>query len=200
MIIGLCGQKQSGKSTAASILEERYGFERASFAGVLKKAVKDIFLLTDDQLNDPEEKERVDHRWGKTPRQIMQLFGTEVGRSIDPDVWVKHLEMTKFSKGGRLVIDDCRFLNEAQAIQAAGGIVIGVTRRTWPEPSYAPDPHASETEMLAYWDKMVSWTISNDATIEDLHDHLASILFHEKLISEPEEKGLYRKREKKPSR
>ena len=61
------------------------------------------------------------------------------------------------------VIGDCRFQNEADAIRAHGGIVLGIDRR-----GIVPDNHPSEMEMFTNWSDIVDITISNSGTLEDL--------------------------------
>ena len=80
MIVGLIGKKGHGKDTFADYLVQHYDFVKLSFAEPLKKVCKELFLLTDEQLYDPMEKEKVDERWGKSPRQLMQIIGTDILR------------------------------------------------------------------------------------------------------------------------
>ena len=50
-IIGLCGKKQSGKSTVTNFLKNSYGFYEISFAYPLKEIIgRELFGLNDDQL------------------------------------------------------------------------------------------------------------------------------------------------------
>ena len=91
MIIAFCGLKTSGKTAASEYLVREYGFKRLSFAGPLKESCRLIFQLSDEQVYG-SEKEVHDPRWDMTPRKILQLFGTEVGRQIDESVWIKNMQ------------------------------------------------------------------------------------------------------------
>jgi hypothetical protein len=80
------------------------------------------------------------HKKGKmTGREFLQFFGSEVSRRIYEEIWVSRLMKDVASEGSLLaVIDDCRYPNEAEAIQNAGGKVIKLTR------SAHKDSHKSE--------------------------------------------------------
>ena len=66
---------------------------------------------------------------GKTPRQFMQLLGTEFGRKlIGDDFWVS-LWSNEAQYERRVVVDDCRFPNEAMAVRRLGGEVWRLTGR-----------------------------------------------------------------------
>lgn len=163
-IIGLTGPKGSGKDTVAHLLRTHAGFYSLSFADGLREEVCDAWNIEPLYLIRPETKEHplsdlalrkclsdafvarmvlwhADH--GQTldldaprsPRQIMQWWGTEYRRAIDPDYWVLQLErrIERALIAGdqtRLVVTDCRFANEVQTIRSAefGGALWQVTR------------------------------------------------------------------------
>jgi len=50
MIIGICGLQGSGKDTLGSILVEKYGFKKLSYAGILKDIVSILFGLSRDMV------------------------------------------------------------------------------------------------------------------------------------------------------
>lgn len=173
-IIGASGRARAGKDSIASILVEKHGFIRRGFADPLKNAAREIFGLTDAQLYGAE-KEAIDPFWEKSPRQIMQLLGTECVRNqIDRDAWVK--SMRRFVERARadgargVVIPDARFPNEADAIRAWGGEVWRVTR-----PGIeAVSPHPSETALDDY---KFDCVIPNEGTLETLADGVEECLF-----------------------
>ncbi len=161
-IIGLCGRAGSGKDTAAQALISE-GFVRIAFADPLKEAARAIFGLTRKQ-TDGDLKEVVDKFWGKSPRRIMQLLGTEAVRGcIDDDVWIKAARRRVIRlPSRRVVITDVRFPNEADAIRSWGGEIWRIER-----PGLnAVEPHASETAMQDY---KADLTVRNEAAVEDLH-------------------------------
>jgi hypothetical protein len=164
-VIGILGSKGAGKDTFASLAKKLLthrpgddGVQVTHFAAPLKEAAQIIFDLSHAQMHNPKHKEVVDPRWDKTPRQLMQLLGTEVGRSIDPQVWVKNLRCRiEGDAGVRLwLVPDVWFANEAEMIRSIGGKLVRVSR-----PGYDGDGHASETEQRS---------IEADATIMNVGD------------------------------
>lgn len=151
MIIGLTGKKRSGKSTISEFLVSK-GFHEVSFAYPLKEIIgRELFGLNDDQLYGPEEaREAVIPDWGYSPRQILQLVGTECFRKvIRDDFWVvlgRRRLMELANKGKDVVISDCRFPNEMEAIKSIGGITVRVIR----EGQISIDTHPSETSLDDY--------------------------------------------------
>ena len=75
MIIGIVGKMQSGKSECSKFLCRVHNFKKISFADKLKDVVSDLWDIPIEDLYDPILKEEFDSRWGKTRREIMQLFG-----------------------------------------------------------------------------------------------------------------------------
>ncbi len=96
IIIGMAGHAGAGKDVAARHLVARYGFVQAAFAD----PIRDMAALLLEQIGVPDAflrhrlfKERPLPELGFSPRALMQVIGTEVGRSLNPDLWVRHLEL-----------------------------------------------------------------------------------------------------------
>ena len=144
MIIGICGFIGSGKDTIADYLVNVRQFRRMSFAGTLKDAVSAVFGWDRELLEGRTRESRIwreqrDEWWSQrlgrdiTPRQVLQQWGTEIGRQAYHDeIWVASLENRLRNSQNNVVITDCRFPNEIQAIRQAQGLVIRVRRG--PEP------------------------------------------------------------------
>jgi len=143
-IIGICGLIGHGKDTAAGFLIEE-GFQRISFAGVLKDACANIFgwdriLLEGNTSESRVWREQVDEWWSKrlgipnfTPRYALQYVGTNVLRThFHPDIWVAACERQIEMADKNVVISDCRFFNELQAIKNLGGTTAVVWRHEKP--------------------------------------------------------------------
>ena len=146
MIIGVCGFIGSGKDTIADYLVNFHGFRRESFANSLKDAVAQVFgwdrtMLEGRTKQAREWREQVDPWWSErlnmpnlTPRLMLQLWGTEVCRkSFHDDIWIASLENKLRNSQDDVVISDCRFPNEIEALRAQGGKIIWVQR--------GPTPH-----------------------------------------------------------
>lgn len=81
----------------------------------------------------------------RSPRQMMQWWGTEYRRREDPDYWVKSMKkkIDSYMRDGerRFVITDVRFANEAAFVRSIGGEIWQLAR---PVAEDAPeDQHVS---------------------------------------------------------
>ncbi len=173
-IIGVSGAAGAGKDTAASIMQSRYGFGKALFAGPLKAGLCAMFGWDPALLEDREWKERVIPDIGKSPRQLMQTLGTEWGRQlVNPDLWLllaqRQIEAARANGLPGVVFTDCRFPNEANLIHYHGGVVVRIVR----ENAGAVAAHSSEAGLP---DDLVDGTVFNDGAIDDLRGALDGLL------------------------
>jgi len=149
MIIGICGLIGAGKDTIADYLVNIHQYRRESFANSLKDAVAQIFgwdrtMLEGRTKHSREWREQVDTWWANrlnipelTPRWVLQHLGTDVLRTrFHDDIWIASLENKLRNITDDVVITDCRFPNEINAIRASGGKVIRVIRGV--EPDWMP--------------------------------------------------------------
>lgn len=155
-LIGLIGRKGAGKDTAADVLL-REGYANVKFAGPLKAMLRSLLAYqgvdeeTIERMIEGDLKEaETPYLGGRSPRYAMQRLGTEWGRvQIADDFWV-NIAIAKASDGPS-VITDTRFPNEADAIEAAGGVVFGIVA-DWIKA--VPDEHPSEGEIDAIIDRL----------------------------------------------
>lgn len=116
-IVGITGKAGSGKDTVADFLVARFGYQKVSFASTLKEMLR---VAGFPEPNNRDDKEKpvlgFDFSW----RQMAQTLGTEWGRSLDPDLWVKIVERNLRRAGDRVVISDVRFENESTMIRKHG--------------------------------------------------------------------------------
>ena len=183
MIIGLTGYKFSGKDETANFIisktKDTLRFHKYSFAGPLKKTVGEMFGWNDDDLNDPNLKEKTDEFWGVSPREILQWMGTDIARIALPNrfpelkklhgenFWIKtFIRWYKNQSNKNVIISDVRFTNEAQLIKSEGGILIRVHRD-----SVVPSTINHPSENVELLQPLVDINVSNNGTIEDLWEN-----------------------------
>ena len=160
MLIGISGKAGAGKDTLGKYLCDEYRCLHYYFAKPLKEGAKVMFALTNDQIAN---KEVPIEPWGISPRKIWQLLGTEVGRGIDPAIWIKNAEMFIKSVPGRtVVITDVRFDNEATFIRNRGGVIINIVRE---QQDIIENRHSSEGGLR---EDNIDLTIMNNGSIEDM--------------------------------
>jgi hypothetical protein len=167
-VVALTGLAGSGKSTLADYLIERHGYIRVKFAGPLKDMVRALGL-SEDHIEGSLKEVPTPLLQGRTPRYAMQTLGTEWGRAISPDLWTGLWQRTAndvLDNGGRVVVDDCRFDNEADVVRAVGGVVIQLRGR-----GGIAGSHASEAGVDA------DVVLRNEGTIADLQARADEVLF-----------------------
>lgn len=109
-----------------------------------------------------------------TAREVMQYVGTQIFRKMYADVWAAStLRRIVDEAAGYALITDCRFSNEVDAIQKAGGKVIRLTR----DPHH--DMHNSETALDKEnfdWNKFDAVIDNANMTIEEQNVALYKVL------------------------
>ena len=129
-----------------------------SFADPLKAICVNLFGLTYDQCygSDDDKNTPVNVKWEHVPgvskksgyltaREFMQVFGTDICRTIKPDVWTNACINRIHESGTELaIVSDCRYPNEVEAVKQAGGKVIRLTRNPF------DDQHSSEKALDGY--------------------------------------------------
>jgi hypothetical protein len=200
-LIGLNGRMHSGKDTVCEVIESQLVTKRIAFADKLKMsacaalgipfedavdAVRICDMLKERGsvhilLGQNEDDDHGPLHWF-TGRKYLQWYGTESHRDIfGQDFWVDallpkwypgsegHLLQDRFPGTDVVVITDVRFPNEAQRIRDLGGEVwhIDADERlgTLPE-----DAHISEFPLT---DELITWTLDNNGTIDELVDNIA---------------------------
>lgn len=169
VLIGLIGKKQVGKDTVADFLVKHHDYVKYAFAQPLKKACQILFLLSEEQLQNGAEKEKIITEWQMSPRQILQFVGTDLIRThFRDDFWIHHFrQWYKTTTSKNVVVSDVRFQNEADAILALGGKLIKIERH-----NFCNDPHLSEQQEIFGYD----YTIKNNESYAVLYDTIMQIL------------------------
>jgi len=183
-IVAVSGKKRHGKDVIASALVSELGFTQVAFAAQLKAAVYALDPVVTrpggplarawswlrsggrpvrvTQVVDSLGWEAAKDRYPEV-RRLLQRMGTEVGRDLfGADFWVDQALAAADRIDGPVVISDTRFVNEARAVHAHGGIVVRVNR-----PSVAShDTHVSETALDDF--DGFDAVLVNDSTLDDL--------------------------------
>ncbi len=176
MLIGITGQKFSGKSTVAKMLSKMLNYRVVSFADKLKDVTCVLSGCTREQLEDYDFKESVlvpnhlkpycgDAEF-PTYRAFLQHFGGEVMRGVNDNIWI---DCTLNNCGENAIIADCRFPNEAKAIKEQGGIIIRVER----EGLQSSDTHSSETAMREIVPDII---VENNKGLDNLRGALGTLV------------------------
>jgi hypothetical protein len=185
LLIGLTGRAGAGKSTVAAMLADQYACHQLALADPILEMVHVLFALTG-----------VDGAWaieralteqptmlGYSYRHLAQTLGTEWGRGLHPDFWVRVLDLRLAMpelQQENVVISDVRFPNEADYIRRCGGVLVRVLRDATAAPGAGMAPataaHASEQHSATL--PVTHELINNGslATLEDQVDRLVDSL------------------------
>lgn len=174
ILIGIAGPAQSGKSTLAGEFRRLVEFRgqkcrEQPFSGPLKRMLASIGVDTLDlSKNVP-----VAFLDGSvTPRIMMQTLGTEWGRSLLPDLWLKVWQHELDDSAHAVIVPDVRFDNEAELIRSLGGTIVHVQRKPTADMLAVP-AHASEAGITRVNGDII---FRNDRGIEKMAKLAASIL------------------------
>ena len=132
-----------------------------------------------------------------TPRLALTSLGNDWGRECYANIWVDYLKRvaTRLQAGGytysqqqglqtciyanddpwirpktKIVVSDCRYFNEAQAVRDAGGVLVRVKRHA-KEPfdkALMDNKHASEVDLPQWDDSKFDFVIENCGSLADL--------------------------------
>jgi len=179
-----------------------------SFADLLKKMCIDVFGLHPDQCygSDAHKNTSTDYKWedmvtkvtkdeyktsirtdnetyktgDMTAREILQYVGTNIFRHMYGGVWADAtIRLIEQENTELAIITDCRFPNEVEAVQKAGGKVIRLTRNPYGD----SDTHKSETALDDYDESKYDAVIHNDAmNIEQQNQAMFSLLKEWELV------------------
>lgn len=200
-LIGLAGPAGAGKDALAESLERRHGWAKFSFSDALYREVAEAFRVPESYLRDPEVKDALAPRLAlarcrddnfvraivgdlsqehaineifhgaRSPRWILQRWGTDYRRRQDPQYWIKRaaetLEAWRSARPGErppgLANTSVRFDNELAWVRSEGGIIVHIAR-----PGYAPESDYISEQPLPVADDDIP--VVNNGTIRDLDE------------------------------
>lgn len=109
-----------------------------------------------------------------SPRLFQQLVGTELGRKVNPNIWVDYLKR----KAQDMIVPDVRFDNELLDLN------ILITRHPVPKGEiHASELFAAELQMMDDPFEYIDYLVWNGEAIAALKDKLRYVLKLNKLIS-----------------
>lgn len=174
-IVLIIGHINTGKTTVANYLCEKYNFKRISLGdGVKEFTVKMFEILNStgftheniklEDLNNRDKKERY--------RTLMQQISTDcVKKVISENVWIDIVKQKIInSKHENIVIDDIRFKNELFELSNLNKnvLIIKLTRDC-----EIKSEHISEHDLD---DTIIPNTINNNGTKEELFELVDSLI------------------------
>jgi dephospho-CoA kinase len=113
--IFVCGYAGAGKTFCSEYIKKKYGHTQTKFARPVYSIANELCGMT------------------KKDRGLLQLIGTDIGRSTDPDIWINRFKQDitiaeevnkRLGNDNGFVSDDCRFLNEYKVLNELGWIGI----------------------------------------------------------------------------
>lgn len=197
-IIALSGYARSGKDEAANVLINDFGFTRVAFADKLRDVLyqlNPIVTQTSRKLRLTPDSDEIslvknsfvqdvidEHGWegykstpyGTEIRRLLQRLGTEAGRQTMWDsIWID-AAFANVDEDAKVVVTDCRFPNEAQAVKDRGGRVLRISRAgVGPAVTEDGKIHASETS-LDNW--AFDYQLFNNGTLEEYQNEIRELV------------------------
>lgn len=173
-LLVVTGFKRSGKDTLGNYLVDNYGYIKAQPFACFKPAIAEWFGFSFEQMNG-DLKEVVDPRWGISPRELMQVFGTdlmrgdlnrhlpELEKKVGKSLWIKIFKEWYLKQpDGKYVVCDWRFPEERETLID----IPGVTFIKVYNGKKSTDVHISEKGIA---NLKVDMTICNTGTLVDYY-------------------------------
>ena len=188
-IYAIAGKKRSGKTTVAKLMQDYYqhlSFTKPDYANIgavmtlplaepIKMATASILEAIGIKYPVPylegAFKESHVHPLGTSPRRLMQVIGTEVGRTLNKDFWIdilRHRVAVRQANSKVFIVPDVRFENEAKALRQMGAVFIHVERE-----GATGDSHASESGIRV---RRGDFVLTNNGTVDQLKESVQGIV------------------------
>jgi len=148
-----------------------------------------MFNFTDDQIST-DLKDNIDPRWGISPREIFQVFGTDFAQFILPEklpeltkkipyrgFWIQRFKLwynsiTSLQPNINIVVSDVRFIHEYNCIKDLNGLFIEISRICVEKDLI----HSSENEIESFKDKKIDLRIKNNDSKIDLFKKMRNFI------------------------
>lgn len=187
-IYGIVGQKGVGKDTFANFVKENNNnFTVIKFADDLKLLTNQIFGFSIEAMESQVEKEKIfsnplamdnylagmqqltglplqnKNIFAKSLREILQYFGSEYVRSVCPAYWIDRAVSKINRLKTKILVTDCRFINEANVLRKLGAKIIKINRL---DNTVRSDRHVSELELEKIDSDLVLGTVFNKFVLQ----------------------------------
>ncbi len=154
MVIGIYSKENGvGKTTSANILKNELGFEVKSFSSKVSEIYE---LLSGINFS------KLDRKAKEAERDNFIKFAEDCKKTFGENVWVKQLFKAYLSHDN-IIIDDCRFNVELDALKKEKALIIGIYKN----------------ELIE--DDRCDYIIHNNSSIEELIFKLKRIIILEGL-------------------
>lgn len=175
-------------------------YDRRAFADQLKQYCVDVLGLNPKELwgTDEDKNKFTKYEWDKLPisirirhqqykflrwikprsglmtnRDILNIVGTDIHRHYFGDnIWIDALFNKDFSQKNCLIITDIRTLEEVEAVQKRGGIIVKLLRN-----NKRPIEHEIQKRLLDW--QGYDYCYQNDGTLKELQKFIGEVLKHE---------------------
>ena len=199
IVIGITGKAHSGKDTSADYIVsmlDKYGYKviKVCLADQLKyicqKVVKYFYNIDlpiedfYDYLKKEQEQPELPHFNGKPfkIRTLLQMIGTDICRNmLFRSIWCDYIKEKYITPNNYdiIVVSDIRMLNEIkyfETLTVTKFLSIRINRTNGDQIDIVNQSHESETNI----DELcVDYDVSNDDTLDELHELLEMIIHNE---------------------
>jgi hypothetical protein len=162
-----------------TLLSDRATKELPTDAMAFCRCYDDAFVERLMALHSHEQPDFDQEAWlyqPRSPRQILQLWGTEYRRAEQPNYWstkvAMHIAAGLANGHARWVVTDCRFGNEVRAIRSLGGEIWQVMRQGLADLEAG---HSSQTDGSHFGPAAI---LLNNGSITDLMNTALRMLAH----------------------
>lgn len=175
LFVALGGPVRAGKDTVADYLVAKHRFVKVGMSDALHEALATLDPVVSGDARYSHMVEMVGYVEAKKipeVRRLLRALGTEVGRKLDEDLWVKAAERRiqyLRGEGHPVVLTGVRFPNELEMVRELGGHPVWISR---PGAGDGSD-HASDVS-LGLSD--FSWSLENNRDIPRLQARTRQLL------------------------
>lgn len=177
-IVALTGPKGSGKDTVGMLIKDLYPYAydvtTIAFADPIKKEVKHLFDLADDDQYDMFKRTELTYQldWqlphNVSARHVVRELGMLMRRYDDKQFTDYVVREIRYNPNKLWVVTDLRFDNEYTVLRGLGAKIIKIIR-----PQYQYDGHITER---AFDDHLVDKILMNDGDLNYLQTRVSNIM------------------------